>query len=274
MRGTATAPVMFTRAVIDWSELRDQHNHPAVEVSELLDRAERAPSAEVWQRLDALLTVETECWCSAGFAALPRLSALAQSGVTQYRGHALDLASTIVMTLHRNGEHDELVRADPAALAALHRLAGARLPGMSGRRLVWSFQAACAFAGYTFWAAISLDYTDEHYRIHCPHCATPLMIVIGDYGNYAAIRDDGRGDILRQPLRPVQTSALHGFRRWMHDTAVACRDPILADGLTYLFGDATCSSCYSAFNVADWFEAENSPAQPIDPVVPRTDRST
>jgi hypothetical protein len=220
VHGPATASVMFTRTVIDWSELRDQHNHPEVEVAELLDRAERAPSADVWQRLD--------------------------------------------------GEHDDLARANPAALATLHRLAESRLPGMSGRRLTWSFQAACAFAGYTFWAVISLDFTDEHYRIHCPHCATPLMIVISDYGHYAAIRDDGEGDILRQPLRPAQPAALDGFRRWMHDTAVACRDPILAEGLTYLFGDATCSNCHSTFNVADWFEAENSPAQPIDAVVPRT----
>jgi hypothetical protein len=136
---------------------------------------------------------------------------------------------------------------DPAALATLHRLAETRLPGRSGRQLVRSFQAACAFAGYTFWAAISLDFTDEHYRVHCPHCATPLMIVIGDYGHYAAIRDEGEGDILRQPLRPAQQAALHGFRRWMHDTATTRRDRILADGLTYLFGDATCGSCHSAF---------------------------
>jgi hypothetical protein len=265
--------VVFTRTVVERSELRDQRNHPELEVAELLDRAEREPSAEVWQRLVALLIVEAECWCSAGFAALPRLSALAQSGAAEYRDDAIELASTIIMTLHRNDEHDELVRADPAALAALHRLAESRLPGMSGGQLVWLFQAACAFAGYTFWAAISLDFTDEHYRIHCPHCATPLMIVIGDYGHYAAIRDEGEGDILRQPLRPAQPAALHGFRRWMYDTAAAAGDPILAAGLTYLFGDATCSNCHSAFNVADWLEAENSPAQPIDAVVPRVDRS-
>jgi hypothetical protein len=176
---------------------------------------------------------------------------LAQSGATEHRNHAIDLAAMIVMTLHRNDEHDDLVRANPAALATLHRLAESRLPGMSGSQLVWSFQAACAFAGYTFWAAISLDFTDEHYRIHCPHCATPLMIVIGDYGHYVAIRDEGEGDTLRQPLRPAQPATLHGFRRWMHDTAVACRDPILASGLTHLFGNATCSNRRSAFNVAD-----------------------
>ncbi|MET7425739.1 hypothetical protein [Dactylosporangium sp. NPDC005555] len=246
---------------------------PGVEVAALLDRAEREPSAEVWERLDRLLIVEGECWFSAGFAALPRLSSLAQSGAAEHRAQAIDLAAAIVMTLHRHHRDDDLVRADPAALATLHRLAAPRLAGMSGGQLLRSFQAACAFAGYTFWATISLDFTDEHYRILCPHCATPLMIVIGDYGRYAAIRDHDEGDILRTPLRPVEPAALHGFRRWMHDTA-AGGDPILAGGLTYLFGDATCSRCHSVFNVADWYEAENSPAQPIDPVIPRVDRST
>ncbi|MEV0899086.1 hypothetical protein [Actinoplanes sp. NPDC049802] len=59
----------------------------------------------------------------------------------------------------------------------------------------------------------------------------------------------------------------------MHDTAAASGDTTLADGLTYLFGDVECGACGCTFNLADWFEAENSPAQPIDPVVPRTDRS-
>ncbi|MEU0563632.1 hypothetical protein [Dactylosporangium maewongense] len=257
-------------AVVDWLQLQD----PGVEVAALLDRAEREPSTEVWERLDKLLIVEAECWYSAGFAALPRLSALAYSGAAEHRAHAIDLAAMIAMTLHRHHRDDDLVRANPAALATLHRLAASRLPSMSGGQLLRSFQAACALAGYTFWATISLDFTDEHYRTHCPHCATPLMIVIGDYGHYAAIRDHDEGDILRTPLHPVEPETLHGFRRWMHETAVACGDPILADGLTYLFGDATCSSCHSVFNVADWYEAENSPAQPIDPVIPRVDRST
>lgn len=60
----------------------------------------------------------------------------------------------------------------------------------------------------------------------------------------------------------------------MHDTAVAARDTILATGLTYLCGRAGCGACGSTVKVADWFGAENSPAQPMDPIVPRTDRSS
>jgi hypothetical protein len=56
-------------------------------------------------------------------------------------------------------------------------------------------------------------------------------------------------------------------------TAVAGGDMTLAGGLTYLFGRAVCSGCGSRFGLADWFEADHGPAQPIDPVGPRTDRS-
>ncbi|MEV4279129.1 hypothetical protein [Actinoplanes xinjiangensis] len=67
---------------------------------------------------------------------------------------------------------------------------------------------------------------------------------------------------------------LTGAGRWMHDTATAGGDMLLAEGLTYLFGQATCGLCGSTFDLADRFEAENSPHQPIDPIVARTDRST
>jgi hypothetical protein len=55
-------------AVIDWLQLRDL----VVEVAALLDRAEREPSTEVWERLDKLRIVEAECWYSAALAGWPR----------------------------------------------------------------------------------------------------------------------------------------------------------------------------------------------------------
>ena len=177
------------------------------------------------------------------------------------------------MTLHRHHGDDDLVRAEPSALVTLHRVTESRLPELAGSELHRYFQAALAFAGYTFRATISLDYSDEHYQVGCPHCATRLMIVIGDYGHYSSIRDEWAGDIQRVPLHPAKPAALDGIRRWMYDTAVACSDPILADGLTYLFGDATCPNCGSVFNIAEWDEAENSSTQPIDPVVLRVDRA-
>jgi hypothetical protein len=143
------------------------------------------------------------------------------------------------------------VRAHPEALGVLHRLARARLPGYLGPELVEQLQDALAFAGFTFWASISLDFTDEHYHLGCPHCAARLAIVIGDYGHYSAIRDHNDGDIRRVPLRRVRPEGLTGIGRWMHGVAAAGGDAVLADGLTYLFGRASCSICGSAFTIAD-----------------------
>ncbi|WP_093622477.1 hypothetical protein [Actinoplanes philippinensis] len=260
--------------MIDWTAVRDVRGDSGVIVGELLDRLEREPDAALWEELDSRLIVEAECFCSAGFAALPALGRLAQSGDTEQRDRALDLAALITRTLHRHHEDDRLVRAAAPTLVALHRLARKRIASAAGPATVRQLQDILAFAGYTFWAAISLDFTDEHYHLDCPHCSTRLAIVIGDYGHYSAIRDHHDGDILRVPLRPANPAQLSGISRWMHDTAVAAGDMILADGLTHLFGRAGCGACGSTFDLAGWFEAENSPTQPVDAVVPRTDRSS
>ena len=253
--------------------MRDARGDSGVIVGELLDRLGREPDAALWDELDHRLVVEAECFCSAGFAALPALSQLAQSDDAEQRDRALDLAAVITRTLHRNHEDDKLVRANPQALAVLHHLAQTRIATCTRPAIVQQLQDTLAFAGCTFWASISLDFTDEHYHLGCPHCPTRLAIVIGDYGHYSAIRDYNDGDIHRVPLHPAAPADLTGVRRWMHDTAVAGGDMTLADGLTYLFGRARCGACGSTFDLADWFEAENSPEQPIDPIVPRTDRS-
>ncbi|MEV6303475.1 hypothetical protein AB0M02_28975 [Actinoplanes sp. NPDC051861] len=259
--------------MFDWDSVRDARGDSGAVVERLLDRLSRRPDAALWDELNRRLVVEDECFFSVGFAALPALSRLAQSGDTEQRDRALDLAAVITRTLHRNHEDDRLVRADPQALRVLHGLAQIRVATCVGPTLARLLQDTLAFAGYTFWASISMDFTDEHYHLDCPHCATRLAVVIGDYGHYSAIRDHNDGDVHRVPLRPAAPADLTGTARWMHDTAVSGGDTTLAGGLTHLFGQAECGACGSTFNLADWFEAENSPTQPIDPVVPRTDRS-
>ncbi|HEX6683654.1 MAG TPA: hypothetical protein VF062_12705, partial [Candidatus Limnocylindrales bacterium] len=202
------------------------------------------------------------------FAALPEIATLAGQSTTESRDEALTLAGDIARTLHKYHDADDLVRAKPHAFATLHRLAADSLPGLTATDFRMRFQAALAFAGYTFWAVISLDYSDEHYRISCPHCAQHLYIVIGEYGNYSAIRHWNDGDVQRLALRPAEPPTLTGIARWMHDTAAANGEVTLADGLTYLFGDAGCAGCGSIFNIANRYEAENSPSQPIEPVAP------
>ncbi|MFG2045127.1 hypothetical protein [Dactylosporangium sp. NPDC048998] len=261
--------------VIDWGSVQDISGGSGVTIGRLLDRIERRPAAAAWDEIERRLIVEAECWCSAGFAALPRLAELALSAAAEHQGRAMQLAGTIVRSLHRCHQYDDLVRTSAEALTVLHRIAQLRLTAdCTGRALVAQLQDTLAFAGYTFWATISLDFTDEHYHLSCPHCAARLAIVIGDYGHYSAIRDYNDGDIHRLPLRPVNPQDLTGIGRWMHDTASADGVTTLAEGLTYLFGRASCSICGSVFNVAEWLEAENSPSQPIDPIAPRTDRST
>ena len=254
--------------------MRDARGDSGVVVERLLDRLKLEPEVALWEELDHRLVVENECFFSVGFAALPALSQLAQSGDTEHRDRALDLAAAITRTLHRHHEDDRLVRTNPQALEVLHGLAQTRVATGVGPTLVRWLQDTLAFAGYTFWASISLDFADEHYHLGCPQCSTRLAIVIGNYGHYSAIRDYNDGDVHRLPLRPAAPADLAGTGRWMHDIAVASGDLTLADGLTYLFGGAECGACGSTFNLADWFEAENSPAQPIDPIVPRTDRSS
>ncbi|GAA3455661.1 hypothetical protein [Dactylosporangium matsuzakiense] len=272
----AAAPLMpaddmvLDASVIDWQSVRDVSGDSGVRIGRLLD-VERYPTTEAWDEIERRLVVEAECWCSAGFAALPRLAELAQSGTEEHQIRALRLAATIVRSLHRSYQYDDIVRAGTEALKALHRLARNRPTVHTGRAFVAHLQYTLAFAGFTFWATISLDFTDEHYHLGCPHCAVRLAVVIGDFGHYTAIRDYNDGDIHRVVLRPVTPGDLTGIGRWMYDAA---GETVLADGLTYLFGRATCSICGSAFNVAEWLEAENSPTQPIDTVVPRTDRST
>jgi hypothetical protein len=242
----------------------------AAGVPDLLDRA--GAGSEVWDELESRLIVEGECWCADGYAALPRLAELAHDAGDRHRDRALRLAATIVRSLHRCDEFDDLARAAADHVAALRGTARAGL--VAGPDFLDRLRDAVALAGYTFWAAIDMDFTDEHYHVGCPHCATRLAVVIGDYGHYSAIRDYHDGDIHRVPLLPTHPRDLTGIGRWMHTAAVAADEPVLADGLTYLFGRAGCGACGSVFPVADWFEAENGPSQPIDPVVPRTDRST
>ncbi|GAA3265588.1 hypothetical protein Dvina_16995 [Dactylosporangium vinaceum] len=273
----AFSSAVFDSAVIDWWSVQDHWGSPGVFVERLLGRLEQRPDARTWKDLERRLVVEGECWCSAGFAALPGLAGIARAAARPDRDRALDLAAVIVRSLHRNHKHDDLVRANRHVPAALYRLAEDRLASVrapsAASALVHVMQDALGFAGYTFWAKISLNFTDEHYHLGCPSCATRLAIVIGDYGHYAAIRHYNDGDIRRRPLIPADPDQLTGIGRWMYGTAIAGGDTVLANGITYLFGHATCSACECRFPLADSYEAENGPTQPIDPIVPKTDVS-
>ncbi|MFD7458757.1 MULTISPECIES: hypothetical protein [unclassified Streptomyces] len=45
----------------------------------------------------------------------------------------------------------------------------------------------------------------------------------------------------------------------MHETAVRDGQDALADGITYLFGQAKCPRCASVFTIADEYASSNRP---------------
>lgn len=78
-------------------------------------------------------------------------------------------------------------------------------------------------------AVISLDYSDEHYRISCPRCVQQLFVVIGEYGHYwrcgtetmATFNAYPSGRPTRQPWQASRTGC-----------AMANGELMLANGLT------------------------------------------
>jgi hypothetical protein len=250
----------------DWSRLNDAYG-PAGNIPVLLDQISGGSSTDTWSELWSRLTYDADTAFPASFAVLPHLASIAQTGGDQDRDEALLLAATIMMTLHRRHEDDDIVWSNRAAIATLRRLAEARLAtGVPRDTFLDYYRAALAFGGFDLWSITSYDFTDECYEVGCPHCAARVTVVIGDYGHYSSIRDWHLGDVDRIPLRPVHPKQLQGVRRWMHDTAADQGHADLASGLTYLFGQAECGSCGSVFNVADRYATENSPTQPIEPV--------
>ncbi|GAA2500494.1 hypothetical protein Ahu01nite_078590 [Winogradskya humida] len=88
-----------------------------------------------------------------------------------------------------------------------------------------------------------------------------MVVVIGDYGRYAAIRDWHEGDIQRRPLRPADPAVLTGIKGWMAGTASVHGERVLAVGLTYLFGEGDCPHCGATFEVA----AQREHSRPAEP---------
>ncbi|MEV5085156.1 hypothetical protein AB0K74_42625 [Streptomyces sp. NPDC056159] len=122
-----------------------------------------------------------------------------------------------------------------------------------------SFRALLSAEEEYHWAAVLGDFKDDFYPLACPHCGVEVTIAIGDYGRYSAIRDWDLGDVERRDLRPVAAEELTRTGRWMHETAVRDGQEVLADGISYLFGNAECPGCASVFNVADEYTSANRP---------------
>ncbi|MEV0650759.1 hypothetical protein AB0I28_36445 [Phytomonospora sp. NPDC050363] len=222
-------------------------------VPEFLERVERADDPEAWRELEYRLCLEHDLVPPAGFAALPRLVPLAVSDRRARR-----LAGLIVRCSAGHHRCDALLAGTAAAIADFGGQLDRHLRTRPADYLD-SFIDLLAVAGQYHWSAALGDFSDDFYPVDCPHCAVKVMIAIGDYGRYSAIRDWDHGDVDRRPLRPAFPAELTGTGRWMYDTAARDGQAALAEGIAHLHGRAECPRCAALFTVADEYAAANLP---------------
>ncbi|MEU1599420.1 hypothetical protein ABZ468_43105 [Streptomyces sp. NPDC005708] len=189
----------------------------------------------------------------ASFAALPRLVCLAPRSA-----EARALAGEILERAAGHHGCDDLLADCAGAIAQFREVLNRHLRSRPTDYLV-SFRALLSAEAEYHWAADLGEFKDDFYPLACPHCGAEVTIAIGDYGRYSAIRDWDMGDVERRDLRPAAADRLTGTGRWMHETAVRDGQEVLADGISYLFGDAECPGCASVFNVAEEYTSANRP---------------
>ncbi|MEU2183361.1 hypothetical protein [Streptomyces thermolilacinus] len=238
--------------VVTWAEAYDCYWETR-HVPELLGRVGREGAVDAWDELERRLVLECDMVFPASFAALPRLVRLAPRSA-----RARGLAGAIVRCAAGPHGCDELFARCSGAVAELGEVLDRHLAARPADYLS-AFLDLLAVRGEYHWSAVLGDFSDDFYEVACPHCATDVTIAIGVHGRYSAIRDWGRGDVDRRPLRPADTEGLAGTGRWMYATAVRDGQDALADGIVQLFGRAECPRCASVFGVADEYAAAHRP---------------
>ncbi|WP_406415718.1 hypothetical protein OH809_41720 [Streptomyces sp. NBC_00873] len=214
---------------------------------------EREDDTEAWKELGYRLVLEHDLLSPASFAALPRLVRLA-------RGSARARGLTGEIMERAAGHHgcDDLLADCVDSIAEFRELLDQHLRTRPADYLA-AFRALLAVEEQYHWAAVLGDFADDFYHLDCPHCAVKVTIAIGDYGRYSAIRDWNLGDVDQRDLRPAPAEHCSGTGRWMYETALRDGEDMLADGITYLFGEAECPRCASVFNIADEYTSANRP---------------
>jgi hypothetical protein len=222
-------------------------------VPELLERVERGDVTDAWKELGWRLVLEHDLVSPAGFAALPRLVCLASRSA-----EARALAGEILERAAGHHGCDDLLADCAGAIAQFREVLNRHLRSRPTDYLV-SFRALLSAEAEYHWASVLGEFKDDFYPLACPHCGAEVTIAIGDYGRYSAIRDWDMGDVKRRDLRPAAADRLTGTGRWMHETAIRDGQVVLADGISYLLGNAECPGCASVFNVAEEYTSANRP---------------
>lgn len=244
----------------DWSALSDACGS-AEHVPALLDRFEAAPS-EVWSELLDHLCPQLEMAFLASFAALPRLARLATRLDPQQRAWVLSAAGAIVSCAPSpSGADGDVFQVYCAPIAELHSLTDGCLRDTRDLQdYVYMLQDLLSFEGVEIWDRSLTGLVSGEYEVACPYCGVEVFIVITDTGHFSASDDYALRQVEQEPLRPTRPDDLTGLARRLHDRVLADRHERVADGLLYLFGQAICPDCRTAFSVADRIAAKWSPA--------------
>ncbi|MET8969724.1 hypothetical protein [Streptomyces hydrogenans] len=238
--------------MVDWTRMRDCW-FEVDRVPGLLELVESDDVPEAWKELGWRLVLEHDLVSPASFAALPRLVRLAPGNA-----RARALAGEILERAAGHHGCDPLLADCADAIAEFREVLNRHLRSRPADYLV-SFRALLAAEEEYHWASALGDFKDDFFPVACPHCGVEVTIAIGDYGRYSAIRDWDQGDVRRVGLRPASAEGLSGTGKWMHELAVRDGQEVLAEGISYLFGQAECPGCGSVFPVADEYAAANRP---------------
>ncbi|MGW2564188.1 hypothetical protein ACWCXB_34275 [Streptomyces sp. NPDC001514] len=251
--------VCLDLGMTDWSKLSDARGS-AEGVPALLDRFETDPRG-VWSELMDRLCPMLDTAFSASFAALPRFVEIAAGREPDERRWALFAAGPIVACARRSAEGVAAREVYSSEIAELSRLTEEclRMP-LDMEDYVGLLQAALAFEDVEVWDECLDNLAQGEYEVDCPHCGVNLFIVIGDDGSFSCSDDYALQDVEKTPLRPTDPAGLEGLAKRLHDQAVADGQPVLAQRLQYLFGQAACTDCGTVFSVADRVVANAMPS--------------
>ncbi|MFQ6146851.1 hypothetical protein ACLMNJ_27895 [Streptomyces seoulensis] len=246
--------------MMDWSQLSHAYGS-AEDLPVLLKEIASEPSLERWNDLWSALCHQGSVY-PASFAALPWLTEVAGCDERAQAVSALNLAGAILAGSDQpHGAGD--VRARHAAeVETLLVLVNEHLRTSSDRNeYAYLLGSMLSFEGVVSWDEdLAWGLVNEEYEVSCPGCQANLFTVIGERGFFStsgdyALSADGPETA---PLRPADPAAMDGIGRRLHDIALTDGHRDIAEAMSYVFGDATCPDCETAFSVADQVSADRS----------------
>jgi hypothetical protein len=239
----------------DWSTLSDACGS-ADHVPALLDRFE-ADASGVWSELMDHLCPQLDTAFSASFAALPRLADLASRCGEEDRESVLLAAGAIMACAPSDSD---VFKVFSAPIADLHRLTDQCLREAGDpENYVPLLQCLLSLEGVEIWDRCLEGLQTGEYEVDCPYCGVNMFIVVGKDSCFSASDDYSLRDVERVPLRPAKPEELEGLAKRLHDRTLADGQQLVARGLPYVFGRATCPDCGTACEVADRIAARWQP---------------